>query len=330
MSACLFDQVHDPLAAFAAVHGAAVIDRVAQDRDVLRPQFAGEGFGEFVAHLAQRAITMRLEKRDDAALARFQRAQRGGAFFGIVAEIVDHGDARRRGADHVEAPGKALELRQRCDRIGHRDIGGIGRGNGGQRVRKIVPPGHGEAQRVLAAVAAVDHRGALRGRRHRMAALRDAECRTAVVDPEGERRIGLRHEAESLFIVGIHHPARSLGEEVAEQVAQFFHALVIEADVQQHGDVGPVEGDGPVAFVHFADIGIAAADDGAGEGAVVAAKVLHHRAVHDRRLAPGVMHDPAKHSGDGGLAAGARDPDARARVIEQHRVQLGAGHARTA
>ena len=46
------------------------------------------------------------------------------------------------------------------------------------------------------------------------------------------------------------------------------------------------------------------------KGASGVDEVLHLRAVHDRRVVPGAMQDPADHAGGGGFAAGAGDADA--------------------
>ena len=59
-------------------------------------------------------------------------------------------------------------------------------------------------------------------------------------------------------------------------------------------------------------------------------EILHHRAVHDRGIAPGLGHDPAGHAGNGRLAAGPADGHAGPRRVEQRRQQLGPAHARAA
>ena len=99
----LLDQLDDPLAAFAAVDGAAEIDGVAQDRNVLGSEQIGEDVRQFMPHLPKRTVTVRLEEGDYATLMRFEGAQRGGAFLWVVAEIIDHRHPVRRGSDHVEA-----------------------------------------------------------------------------------------------------------------------------------------------------------------------------------------------------------------------------------
>ena len=103
MATGLFDQRDDPFAALAAVDRAAEIDGIAQNNRVAFVQFVGEGFRQFVAHLPEWTVAMRLEEREYAAGMRFQGAQRSGTFFGIVAEVVDHRNGRGAGADDVEA-----------------------------------------------------------------------------------------------------------------------------------------------------------------------------------------------------------------------------------
>src|SRR5690606_1036502 len=108
-AARLLDQTDDPLASFGAVDRAAEIDRIAQDRDVVRAQLTGKCLGEFVPHLPQRAVAVGLEEGDDAAWVPLQRTKRGAAFLRVVAEVIDHGDARGAGADDVEAASEAGE-----------------------------------------------------------------------------------------------------------------------------------------------------------------------------------------------------------------------------
>ena len=110
-----------------------------------------------------------------------------------------------------------------------------------------------------------------------------------------------------------------------EQAAQLVHFLMVEADVGQHRDFRLVEGDRAVAFVDLADEQFGVADQGARERRGGRHEILHHRAVHHRRLAVAGVEDPADHPGDGRLAAGAADGDAALRVVEQFREELRAG-----
>jgi hypothetical protein len=105
---------------------------------------------------------------------------------------------------------------------------------------------------------------------------------------------------------------------------------VVEADVEQDRDLRPVERDRTVALVHFGHEHAAAADFGAGEGSVRGDEILHHRAVHDRGIASGLVHDPAEHAGYGRLAAGPANGDSAGRGVEQRRKQFGARHTRAA
>jgi hypothetical protein len=153
------DQPDDPVAALAAIDSTAEVDRVAQDRQVLRPELVRESPGEFVAHLLERAVAVRLEERDHPAGMRLQRAQCGAALLRIVAEIVYQGDARGAGADDVEPAGQPRECGQRADCSGDRNARRHCPGYCRESVREVVPPGHAQLQRMRAAVAPVNQGG---------------------------------------------------------------------------------------------------------------------------------------------------------------------------
>ena len=273
---------------------------------------------------------MRLEERDHAARMAFERPQGRRAFFGIMAEIVDHGHAAGRCADDIEPPRQPLERGQRRNRIGHRHARRIGPGNGGERIGEVVATRQVQRQRVFAAIAPVHDQRRLPGRAIRDATLHHADPGAAIVDAEGQRRVGARDEAEGFLVIGIDHAGRSALQKITEQFAQFVHALVIEADVQQQCHRRAIQRYRSVAFVHLADEGIAPADLGAGEAVVGLAVVLHHRAVHDRRVRARLLHDPAEHSGHRRLAAGPADGDTLRRGVEQFGQQFGAAHPRAA
>jgi len=88
-----------------AVHRAAEIDWVAEQDVVGGGEEAGEGLRQFCAHLPQGTVAVGLKEGEDAARMGFECFERGGDLIGIVAEIVDDGDARRAGAGDVEAAG---------------------------------------------------------------------------------------------------------------------------------------------------------------------------------------------------------------------------------
>ena len=111
-----------------------------------------------------------------------------------------------------------------------------------------------------------------------------------------------------------HRPSRRL-EEAREQAAQLVHFLVVEADVGQHRDFRAIERDRSVAFVDFAHEQFGVADKRAGERRRRGNEILHHRAVHHRRLAVAGVEDPADHPGHGRLAAGPADRDAALRLL---------------
>jgi hypothetical protein len=122
--------------------------------------------------------------------------------------------------------------------------------------------------------------------------------------------------AELLFLALYVWWARGV-EEMREQLPQLDHLLVVEADVGQHRDLGPVERDRAVAFVDLADEQLRVADQRAREGGRGRHEILHQRAVHHRRLAVTGVEDPADHAGDGGFPAGPADGDAALRRVEQ-------------
>ncbi len=105
---------------------------------------------------------------------------------------------------------------------------------------------------------------------------------------------------------------------------------MVERDIEQHADSRAIKRDRTVAFIDLADIDRLPADHRAGERAFVRHEVLHHCAVHDRRLAAQRVENPAQHRGHGRFAAGPGDPDPGTAGIEQDRVELGAGEAQQA
>ena len=135
----------------------------------------------------------------------------------------------------------------------------------------------------------------------------------------------MRQQRQRLGVVGVDHRDAAARQVIAKQLAQLFHALVVEADIEQHADRRTIERDRAVALVDFADIEALPADHRAGIGAFGRDEVLHHRAVHDRRLAPAGVEDPAEHAGDGRLAAGPGNRQPRTAGVEEDRIELGAG-----
>ena len=228
------DQVDDPLAAFAAVDRAAEIDRIAQQGHVIGPKQPREDFGEFVSHLAQRAIAVRLEKGDDAAWVRLQGSQGGGALFRVVAEVIDYGYATWAGANDLEPAGKADICPERSNCLGHWHAGCVGRGNRGEGIGQVMPPRHLQVQRVGGSIAAIKYYGAEGRRPFDYGALLDADLGRLAVDPEPDCSLGARGKGKAFGIVGIERGNVGSGQKVAKQDAQLFHRLVIEADVQQH------------------------------------------------------------------------------------------------
>src|SRR3546814_16092848 len=80
--------------------------------------------------------------------------------------------------------------------------------------------------------------------------------------------------------------------EIAEKAVQLVEALVVEADVGDHRDIGAIERDRPVAFVDLADVGGRVAAERAGEGGRLVGEITHARAVHHRRPGAGAVENP--------------------------------------
>ena len=74
-------------------------------------------------------------------------------------------------------------------------------------------------------------------------------------------------ERAGLGIVEVEHRLARRQQEAGEQLPQLVHLLVVEADVGQHRDLGPVERDRAVALVDLADEQLGVADQRAGERA---------------------------------------------------------------
>ena len=113
------------------------------------------------------------------------------------------------------------------------------------------------------------------------------EIRTGGIEAVADDLVGRDGfgQRADLGIVEVEHRLARGIEEMGEQLAELVHLLVVEADVGQHRDLGPVEDDRPVAFVDLADEQLGVADQGAGERRRGGDEILHHCAVHDRRLA---------------------------------------------
>jgi hypothetical protein len=105
----------------ALVDRAAKIDRIAQDQMVIAVEMPCKNPGQFIAHHADRAIAVRLEKGDNAARKGLQRRQRRCRLVRIMTEIVDYSDATCD-ADNVEAPGQPRKAFHAMHRLRHRHI----------------------------------------------------------------------------------------------------------------------------------------------------------------------------------------------------------------
>ena len=166
---------------------------------------------------------MRLEERDDPAGVSLQGAQRGGALFRVVAEIVDNGDFRGACADHIEPSGEASIARQCLDRIGNCYTGGYSGGYRSKRIRQVVKARNGKLQRVVRAIAAIDHRRTngkgLFGNR----SFDHADFGSRIAHRKTEPWGIFGRQSSGLGIVQIDHPDIADPQEITEQRAQFLH-----------------------------------------------------------------------------------------------------------
>src|SRR3546814_3874737 len=65
--------------------------------------------------------------------------------------------------------------------------------------------------------------------------------------------LAAREQRRGFWIVGVDDRDPRLVREIAEKAVQLVEALVVEADVGDHRDIGAIERDRPVAFVDLAD-----------------------------------------------------------------------------
>src|SRR5690606_16844785 len=145
-AACGADAGGDVLAADAAVGGAAVIDGLGHQQDVVRAQQAGEAVDELVLHQPERPEAVRLEQDQKPAVEGVQGLEGGGDLVRVVGEVVDDGDAVR-GPDQLHAAADAGEGLQRRDGPVERHAGGAHGGEGGEGVGDVVGAGHGQGDR---------------------------------------------------------------------------------------------------------------------------------------------------------------------------------------
>ena len=138
------DRFGEPVRAARAVDRAALVDRVGQVQPVAVAHAVGEGLGQLLAHLGERAVAVRLEHDQQPPGLRGQRRQRRLDLVGVVREIVDHGHAAAV-PTVLEPPLEALEQPERGDRILERHAERVERRKRGERVRGIVAAGDGEA-----------------------------------------------------------------------------------------------------------------------------------------------------------------------------------------
>ncbi len=177
----------------------------------------------------------------------------GGDLVGVVAEIVDDGDSGA-GADDLETPPKPFEAAERLGRRAERNSGGAGGGESGEGVGDIVAARDLQGDGNALSVAPVGDREGDCERR--FDDVGGPVIGRAVGEAEGDR--ARRSERRGFRIVEVDDGGAGFAEEVAEQLAQLLHRLVVEADVVEHGDLRPVEGDRAVALVDLADEDVAA------------------------------------------------------------------------
>ncbi len=102
---------------------------------------------------------------------------------------------------------------------------------------------------------------------------------------------------------------------------------MVEAYIVEHGNLGREQGNRAVAFVDLRHEHFPLPDPRAGEWRVTRHKILHHCAVHNRRVKPCLGQYPADHASDGRFAAGPAHRYAARRGVEEVGQQFGAGHA---
>jgi hypothetical protein len=131
------DAVHDRVAADRAIHGAAEIDRVAENDEVIRLQLLGQSADELPAHHTQGAVAVRLKEDQQSAGKGVQRVEGRRYLVGVMAEIIINGHAARF-ADAL----KAREAAERFGRIRERHAGRDRSADRTECVHGIVPTGH--------------------------------------------------------------------------------------------------------------------------------------------------------------------------------------------
>src|ERR1044072_4500850 len=97
---------------------------------------------------------------------------------------------------------------------------------------------------------------------------------------------------------------------------------MIQGDVIQDSDARSEEHNRPVPLVYLTDECLTFTDPGTGESRARGGKVLHIRAVHDRRALSCAMQNPTDHAHRGRLAARTRDPNAGRGSVEEFSEKL--------
>ena len=245
-------------------------------------------------------------------------------------EVVDDRDRADCRADNVEAACNAGKACQRLDRSLYRHASARRAGNRRQRIGEVVPSGHVQRQRVLTVIVAVDDQCRLSQGTFGNAAGHDPDLRHFLLDAEGDYFVGAREQRQRLCVIGIDCSDTAAFKVISEELAQLVHTLVVEADVEQHADSRAIERNRAVAFIDFAEIKRITAHHGTGIGPIWCDEVLHHGAVHYRRLAPRAGKDPAKHGGDSRLAASPCNSDPGTAGIEEYGIQFCSGETQAA
>ena len=297
-----------------------------------------ETSAEFLEQRLQPGEAVRLHHGDDLAVGRFTRRFKDGRDLdGVVAVIVDHGDAVPF-AGPGEAPLDAAEARDRlADRlVGHAEF--VRHRNRRRRVRGVMPSRHRQH----------DVRYLVRGVGLAVAE-HDLEFRAAAVRRQVDQpHIGLRVFAigddaavldladEGLHhgMIGAHHGKaveRHVLDEIAERVLDRLERLeVIEMlgiDVGDDHDIGRQLQERAVALVGLDHHPVAGAEPGVGAVGVDDAAIDHGR------IETAGIEQRRHHRRRGGLAMGAGNRDAAFQPHQfgqhfgpaHHRNALGAG-----
>ncbi len=165
-----------------------------------------------------------------------------------------------------------------------------------------------------------------------MTARLHADQRVRAFDAEGEH--GLRARGASAAASASSRLTTAISarcQEVAEQSAQFLHALVVEADIAEHRHAGAGRARSSRRFHRLRKrIGRRLPTRALAKGVSGATKFFITAPFMIVGSRPASGQYPAGHAGDGRFAAGAADRDAGCALVEQAGQQFRPAHPRAA